>query len=430
MTRALNTTLILALLLSNSLAAQSSNLPNSREAIFVESSGPAEVVIISTGIGIHKPRNRWDKPDQNELTNRAKLDARRAAVWFVLLGGADPMLTTMEEQTKFTGVQESFFDKSNVQKYVAWESDKFEERIKMDNGNKLRIKRAMRLNTRLIREDLVSLGVMTATSDLVKSMGLPTIMVLPEAPKGQDPIDLLRNDVTLKKGAEVIESYLTSRRYEVVVPEQSSGLNEMVSAAQSLQDVEDDPTYLLALSIGADIYMTYNVTSQSRKVGSTTVKKAAVAVRAYETTTGRLLGTETGYSSERPSMEAVIIEEGINDAVEKVLSRISAYWKEDLEQGVQYKIILSVSTDYELDEAEDLLFEVSDLLAKMSHKTKEILLTDYSLDHLIWVDPTNYERTSDIYRALKTSINRALPDGSVRKVTLNRKLVVLTVDME
>ena len=175
------------------------------------------------------------------------------------MGGSDPLLTTSDEKSKFAKLQESFFAADNIQKYIAWESDKFEERVKIDKGKKLRIKRAMRINVRLIKEDLVSLGVMQAQADLTASIGLPTIMVLPEAPPGRSPIDLLKQDKTLKKGAEVIESYLTARRYDVIVPEQMEGIQDMVSASQALKDVEDDATYLLALSVGADVYLTYNI---------------------------------------------------------------------------------------------------------------------------------------------------------------------------
>ena len=271
---------------------------------------------------------------------------------------------------------------------------------------------------------------MQAQADLTASIGLPTIMVLPEAPPGRSPIDLLKQDKTLKKGAEVIESYLTARRYDVIVPEQMEGIQDMVSASQALKDVEDDATYLLALSVGADVYLTYNISIESRKIGSRQVKKAAVAVRAYETTTARLLGTETGYSAERPTMDAAIIEEAINDAVEKVLARITAYWKADLERGLQYKVIISVSKDFDTDEAEDILFSVSDIFQEMARTSKEILMTDYTLDYLIWADPGKYDRSSSVYRALKRAIRKVVPDGKVRKVTLNRKLIVLDVEME
>ncbi len=99
-------------------------------------------------------------------------------------------------------------------------------------------------------------------------------------------------------------------------------------------------------------------------------------------------------------------------------------------RGIQYKIIVSVSTDYDLDDAEDVLFELTDALEEKSKQTKEILLTDYTLDYLIWVDHEAYGKSSDIYRDLRKTINRALPDGKVRRVTMNRKLIVLKVDME
>ena len=223
---------------------------------------------------------------------------------------------------------------------------------------------------------------------------------------------------------------MTARRYDVLAPDQASGVNDLVSASQSLKDVSEDASYMLALSVGADVYITYNITTESRKVGSTTVKKAAVGVRAYETTTARLLGTETGYSVERPSMDAVVIEEGINDAIEKVLARINAYWKEDLNRGVQYKVIISIATDYDLDDAENTLFSLTDALAKMSKSTKEVLLTDYTLDYLIWVDPAIYQKSSDIYRDIKKTMDRILPDGKLQRVTMNRKLVVLKITRE
>jgi hypothetical protein len=423
--------IILGLLFGSSLLlSQNSNMPNAQEARFVESSGPSEVVIVATGLANFTPKHFWNKPDQNELTEGAKLDARRSAVHFILLGGSDPMLTTPDEISKFKGVQESFFSADNIQKFIAWESDRFEERVKLNEGNSLRIKRVMRLNTRLIRESLVNLRVLVPKADLAASLGLPNIMVLPEAPKGKNPLDLMRNDATLKKGSEVIESYLTARRYDVLAPDQAAGVNDLVSASQSLKDVSEDASYMLALSVGADVYITYNITTESRKVGSTTVRKAAVGVRAYETTTARLLGTETGYSVERPSMDAVVIEEAVNDAIEKVLARINAYWKEDLNRGVQYKIIISIASDYDLDEAENTLFSLTDALAKMSKSNKEVLLTDYTLDYLIWVDPGTYQKSSDIYRDIKKTMDRILPDGKLQRVTMNRKLLVLKITME
>ncbi len=101
-----------------------------------------------------------------------------------------------------------------------------------------------------------------------------------------------------------------------------------------------------------------------------------------------------------------------------------------MERGLQYKVIISVSKDYDTDEAEDILFSVADVFKAMAKTTKETLMTDYTLDYLIWADPQKYDRSSSVYRELKRAIRKVVPDGKVRKVTLNRKLIVLDVEME
>jgi hypothetical protein len=205
-------------------------------------------------------------------------------------------------------------------------------------------------------------------------------------------------------------------------------MNELISASQSLQDMEEDQSYLLALSIGSDVYITYNIDINSRRIGSNTVKKAVVGVRAYETTTARLLGTETGYSVERPAIDAVVIEEAINDAIDKVLNRITAYWKEDLSRGIQYKIIINIAREYDEDEAEDIIFETIDVLDKISQKTKEVLVTDYTIDYIIWCNPEQYNKSSKVYREIKKTVEKNISSARVRKISLNKKLVLLKVD--
>jgi len=54
---------------------------------------------------------------------------------------------------------------------------------------------------------------------------------------------------------------------------------------------------------------------EKRYVGSTEYRKAVVAARAYETTTARLLGTETGYSGEYAVPEEAVVEEAIKGAI-------------------------------------------------------------------------------------------------------------------
>jgi hypothetical protein len=403
---------------------EASNLPRACQATLLESTSPTTVMVRATGIGIGK---KGHKPKSAELDRSANLDARRTAIWYVLLGGTDPLLQTDTEKQAFEKIQENFYREDNIRNFIAWEADYYDKRIKIDNGMGLKIEKTFKINKGLLQETLVQQAVMTKTTAIAEVLGLPTIMVIPEAPKDIAPLELLKTDPNIKKGAEVIESYLTARKYTAIVPEQQQVLQELISTQYALGGAEEDYSYLLALSIGSDVYITYNITIESRTIGSSTVKKGIVGCRAFETTTGRLLGTETGYSPERAAPDAVLIEEAMNDAADKVLSRISAYWKADTKQGVQYKLIVSVSNTYDTDEAEEIIFQVNDILKGMSNMLKENAVSDYSYDVLMWVNPDKYASASDIYRAIK---NLYKGNGSVKRTSISRKLILLAVTEE
>ncbi|MDP8218471.1 MAG: DUF6175 family protein [Candidatus Theseobacter exili] len=413
--------LIVVLLIINVCLFGQANLPRSHEAVLIEVTSPSEVIIRATGYGIDKKHR---KPRSKVLDKSANTDAMKAAVWFVLLGGSDPLIQTDEEKAAFEKIQEEFFTKSNIRNFIAWEAEYYDKRLKIEGGKKLKIEKTYKINKALITESLVDKGVLSEESTIAGLAGLPSIMVIPEAKGEMVPIELLKTDPNLKKGAEVIESYLTARRYEVIVPEQQQVIQELTSTQYALEGAEEDYSYLLALSIGSDVYISYNVSIESRMLGSTKVKKGVVACRAYETTTGRLLGTETGYSHERTAPDAVLIEEAMNDAIDKVLSRIMNYWKKDLGQGVQYKMIVTVSDVFDTDDAENIIFSVSDFVKEVSKTYKENVVADYTYDVQLWCNPEQYKSSTDIYRYLKKNYKG---NGEIKKVSISRKLILLNI---
>jgi hypothetical protein len=251
-------------------------------------------------------------------------------------------------------------------------------------------------------------------------------MVVPEAPKGVSPVDLLRSDRLLKKGAEVIESYLTARKYDVQVPEQMETLSELAQAQAGLKGVEEDYAYQLALAIGSDVYITYNVKVEKRYVGSTEYRKAVVAARAYETTTARLLGTETGYSGEYAVPEEAVVEEAMNDAIDKVLSRIMAYWKEDLTRGLQFKLIFRITGNFDEDTHDEILLATEQVLKKVCNRTKQNVVTDQTLDYIVWVNPQKYNSPLALFRDIRSGIESQVP-VKVRRISANRKMLILEI---
>ena len=387
------------------------NLPVSREATFIESYSPTEVTIKASGIG-----------KDNKV---AEIDGRRAAIYYVLIGATDPILQTPDERKAFESIQDEIFDERNIAKYITFESTEYESRVKLADG-RVKITKYYRVNKKLLTDDLVARNVIKPKEEITEAIGLPFIMVVPETPKGVSPIDLLRSDRLLKKGAEVIESYLTARKYDVQVPEQMETLSELAQAQAGLKGVEEDYAYQLALAIGSDVYITYNVKVEKRYIGSTEYRKAVVAARAYETTTARLLGTETGYSGEYAVPEEAVVEEAMNDAIDKVLSRIMAYWKDDLTRGLQFKLLFRITGNFDEDTHDEILMATESALKKLCNRTKQNVVTDQTIDYIVWVDPKKYNSPLALFRDIRKQIETAVP-VKVKRINANRKLLILEI---
>jgi len=410
--------LILAFFMGTAPAQEQGNLPLSKEASFVESYSPTEWNVRAAGIGTGKKKRQ----EANAL-----IDARKSAVYFCLYMGTDPLLRTAEEKARFALIEQNFFDISNITKYIAWESEEYTKRVRSSDKKQLKIEKVFRVNVGLLKEDLINLGVLTATADLIAEIGMPQIMVIPEVPKGENPLEVIQNRADIKHAARSIESYLTARRYEVIVPEQQDFLNNYGETMRLVEGSSDDLSYKIALAIGSDVYITYALSIDKRMQGSTEVKKASVSVRAYETTTARLLGTETGYSYERPSPDEVVVEEAIHDAIDKVLSRINAYWKEDLQRGVQYKIVFNITGSFDEDQIEDIQFALADIVDSFATSSKENVVTDQTMDYLVWVKPKEYGKARDVYRDIRTKFGEEYANAKIRSQQMNRKLLLLEV---
>ncbi len=418
--------LILMCFLSTDLFAQ---YPESKQATFIETVSSSEVLIEATGIykSSEKRKGKAKKDIKENGVKRAIQDAKKSAVYLILLGGTDPLISTPEERAKFEKNASFFFDMTNVSRYISWEETQILKKVKFDDGTGIKVTKRFKVNKEIITNDLVSQEILVAKADLVDIIGNPFILVIPATSKGENPIELLQTNVKVKHAAAVVESYLTARKYDVIVPEQQVNLDELTAAQQMLGDQEEDYAYQLALSIGSDVYITFSGASESSGYGT---EKYAMNVRAFETTTARLLGAETGYSQARQGEIMVSIEEAMSDAINNVLSRIMNYWKDDLKRGIQYKLIVSISTDFDEDEVEDIQFAFMDAVDKIAKKSKENIVTAQTIDYLIWCNPEKYDKSTKVYRYLKSAFNDQGVEGTLKKINVNRKLILLKVVYE
>ena len=75
-----------------------------------------------------------------------------------------------------------------------------------------------------------------------------------------------------------------------------------------------------------------------------------------------------------------------------------------------------------------------DSIEEIAKKSKENIATLQTLDYLLWCDPSEYDKSSKVYRELKTKFSDFIEDEGVdtqlRKLNLNRKMILLKVDMD
>ncbi|MDR0304451.1 MAG: DUF6175 family protein [Chitinispirillales bacterium] len=387
--------------------AGATNIPMSKQAALVEVYSSSEISLNATGFG------------NNEKT--ALTDLQRAAVWFALYNGTDPLLNNDAAKAKFEPYQESFFELSNVSKFITFEAQKVISSTKTtlpDKRKGFKVIKNIRVNVSAIRSDLEGMGVLASKDALVAQIGLPFIMVIPETPKGQTPLQVFESNPLARQAAGVIESFLTARKYDVIVPRASEQLNDLANIQAELKGADQDISYQLSLALGADVYISFS--------GSVQGGKATVVVKAYETTTARLLGTETGYSATRPNVaQEALVEEAINGAIQNVLARVTAYWQDDVKRGAQYKLIFNVTGNFNAKQIENLQFAVSDVIEEMFSSSKENIVADKTMDYLVWAKNSEYSRSMNIFRDIKSKLAK---EADVTRININRKLIILGLD--
>jgi hypothetical protein len=380
--------------------------PALKECTFKEAYSSSEVMLKSSGWG--------------ETVELANDDLLRSAIWFLLYNGTDPLLNSSESKAAFEKVKSEYSQIVKIRSFVSWEAEKIDQQLSQNLYGRDGYKRTkhIRINKEALKQDLVKKGILVSLGDLTESQGNPSIMVIPETKKGESPIQVLDNNNLARHAAGVIESHLTAKQYEVVVPRGIEQLNEVTKLQSEMSTSEEDPSYQLALSLGSDIYLVYS--------GQVQNGKASIVVKAYETTTGRALGTETGYSQQRPGtpMEP-LVEEAINDGIDKVLQRLNNYWTADLKKGVQYKVIFKFVGNFSKNQLQQAKDDIAKTLED-EFKTKENIITDKTADWQVWAKSEDYGKSSKISRFVRSKLN----NWSVNEININKKLIILSIEKQ
>ena len=220
---------IFIIVLFSTVGAQN---PVSKQATIIEAVSASEIMLEATGIynGKGKKKKYKIKDAKSNGLAGAILDAKKSAVWALLFGGTDPILRSSQEQQAFSPHESFFFSDNNISNYISYEDSQLLKKLKIDGGQGLKVVKRFKVNKSLLTKDLESRNIIAAREDLAQAIGNPFIMVLPSVKKGENPLEVLTTNLAYKHAASVVESYLTARQYDVIVPQQQASLETLNSA--------------------------------------------------------------------------------------------------------------------------------------------------------------------------------------------------------
>ncbi len=326
-------------------------VPEAKQARFVESTSPSEVMIRATGIGAD--------------VAAAESDARRTAIWHVLHGGDDPLLSSAEARDAFKAHEEEVYGRARS--FIAWEGDILS---KGQEGDQRVVEKRVRVNVRQLSELLERRDVIAAQREILDQVGRPKIAVVPEKPEREDDV---------RPAITIISEYLQQRGFDVEVPRAGKEVDDVVRQAAALEG-ESDPMYELALQVGSDVYITVDVEASSRRVGGTKVQKASIASTAYYTATGDQLGASTGHSKEREvSSFSSLMESAASEAANRVLNQIEESWVQEMERGSPFKVVVSTSEAQSRDVSRQIHRLFNDVCSEASRNAAGATSFDYTL---------------------------------------------------
>ena len=400
------------------------NYPVSRDATLVEVTSPSEVVVES--VGIYRSDAFFKKRDvKKHGTQKALLDAKRAGLYYLLFSGSDPILNSEEDQRRFDPHVSYFFSTSFVNALVSQTHDHITT-IALNKGRGVKVRVSLKYHRDTLIQALESYGIIFSTQSLTQQLGYPQIMVLPQTQSSQSPLTVLNNNARAKHCAGVIESYLSNKKFDVIIPSQGQLVDSMSRSIADISSETADSLYDIALSIGSDIYIDFAVSITD---AAYTTEQVAVTLRAFETTTGRLLGSDTGYATPRKGQSQLGIEEATNQALTTVLSRIKTYWEDDLSKGIQYKLVISIeSSTLSSDDIFTTQDQIFSVLEDLSQWTKELIVTPQTMDIILWCDADLYPKSRLLIQDLKTQLDKVIKPLSVQVTQQNRKYIFLTLE--
>ena len=246
----------------------------------------------------------------------------------------------------------------------------------------------------------------------------PTILVVPaQKTKGMSDLQAFQSNPNNRMVTEAINGYLTQRQYEVKSLAGQESLNEVVQMQQDIAETDEDLSYLASLALGADIYIKFSASIEGGIV--------LIELSAYEAATARLLGSQTSQAAANGSSRGEIADAvyaAASRAMPGLEKKIKGYWEVDRKNGVQYKVIMKLTGDFDEQRVEDIQDDVNQLLKKAFKRVNVNVMTAKTIDVTVFADVAKFGDAQEVYsyirRGMKGSVN-------VKKLNITKKLILI-----
>lgn len=247
----------------------------------------------------------------------------------------------------------------------------------------------------------------------------PTIMVMPaKNSSGKSELEVVNDNPMSKAMMESINGYLTQKKYEVKSLEGQAQLDEVVKMQNDIANTDDDMSYLASLVLGADIYVKFSGSVQSENV--------VVEVNAYETSTGRLLGSQTAEVKNNGHVTQTNLRANVQAAARKAMpnleKKILSYWTSDQSKGIQYKVVMNLKGDFSDSQIEDLHDYAVSSLKKTFNSVTVNVLTEKTIDLVVYADPGKYADSQEVYSEIRKILKNS---AETKKINITKKLILM-----
>lgn len=258
------------------------------------------------------------------------------------------------------------------------------------------------------------------SSESSTSITKPIIMILPAVKgTGASSLQQISDNPFAKATMDGLSDYLAKGNYEIKSLEGSSELEHIIQMQNDIAGNDEDLAYLASLSLNADIFIKFSGSMDSK--GFVTVE-----LKAYESTTARLLGSQSSSIDSHGHTTAMDQQANLKAAAKKAMpsieKQILAYWKESQKNGTQYKVIINITGEYGDSELEDLQDHVTDALKKQFNKVKVNSITSKTMDLVVYADPAQYEDVNEVYRTIRQATKGLV---ETKKQNITKKLIVM-----